>query len=366
MVTARGDRGLLAVLGSDGRTAAGAVRVVATPPDGRAAPVPGVEVSGFAAEHLVDEVLRLVPPDGVTVPLADDQPTEVSVPEHLAITLSRALQSGDEALAADVARECGHDDVPDLLRAASEQVRASATVTLAVAGSTRVEVHTWLQCRVGWLDLRVEGGTCTTRLVDRERIRLDLTHALAGALDALLGRSPMGDDLEVSGGAGGLTAKFDDMRTFAGLVDDSADAVRDAGLATTAVTASADLAQAAILCPVEVAEVEAALAAAGIGPSGALVTSTGMEVTARLVRGSVTAYQFTDDQLAALADLGWDAAGFTLGFVGVPLAVGGVSALAIPTRSCSPPSRPPATCTATSCWPTRRRRCGTTRGWRSR
>ncbi len=185
VVTARGDRGLIGVIGSDGRTAAAATRVVATPPGGRAVPVPGVEVSGFAAERLVDELLRLVPPDGVTVPLADGEPSVVSVPEHLAITVSRALRSGDEALAALVARECGYPEVPDLLRAASERVRASATVTLAVAGSTRVEVHSWLQCRVGWLDLRVGGGTCTTRVVDREGIRQDLTHAVAGALDAL-------------------------------------------------------------------------------------------------------------------------------------------------------------------------------------
>ncbi len=139
----------------------------------------------------------------------------------------------------------------------------------------------------------------------------------------------MGDGLDVSGGAGGLTAKFDDMRTFAGLVDTSADTVRDAGLASSAVTASADLAQAAILCPVEVAEVEAALLLAGAGPSGGLATSTEMEVTARLVRGSVAAYQFTDDQLAALAEMGWSAAGFTLGYVGVPLVIGGAGALAL-------------------------------------
>ncbi len=187
VVTARGDRGLLGVIGSDGRSAASAVRVVATPAGASAVPVPGVEVSGFAAEHLADEVLRLVPPDGVTVPLADGEPTEVSVPEHLAIAVSRALRSGDEALAATAARECGYDEVPDLLRAASEQVRASATVTLAVAGSTRVEVHTWLQCRAGWLDLRVHGGTCTTRVVDRSGIHQDLAHALTGALDALYG-----------------------------------------------------------------------------------------------------------------------------------------------------------------------------------
>lgn len=139
----------------------------------------------------------------------------------------------------------------------------------------------------------------------------------------------MSDDLQISGGAGGLTAKFDDMRRFAGLVDTSADTLREAGLATAAVTASADLAEAAILCPVEVAEAEAALAWATGGPSGSVTTSTEMEVMARLVRGSIDAYQFTDAQLAHLAELGWDAAGFTLGFVGVPLAIGGVTALAL-------------------------------------
>jgi hypothetical protein len=139
----------------------------------------------------------------------------------------------------------------------------------------------------------------------------------------------MSDDLDISGGAGGLTARFDDMRTFAGLVDTSADNVRGAGLRTAALIASADLAQAAVICPVEVGEVEVALGLASSGPTGAVTTSVEMEVLARLVRSSITAYEFTDAQLAALVEKGFDVAGFALGATAVPLLVGGVGALAL-------------------------------------
>lgn len=185
LAVGRGDRGLLAALGTDGWSAAGAVRTVATPDGGAARPVPGVEVSGFPAGRLVEEVLRLLPPDGVVVPLAPEEPTEVSLPRGLAIPLTRALQVGDTRLAATIARTAGLDAVPDLLEAAAERVRASATATIAVAGSSDVQVHTWLQCRLGWLDVSLHRDTVTTRLVDRHRIRLALTHAVAGAFDAI-------------------------------------------------------------------------------------------------------------------------------------------------------------------------------------
>lgn len=137
----------------------------------------------------------------------------------------------------------------------------------------------------------------------------------------------MSDDLSISGGAGGLTARFDDMRSFAGMVDTSADNVRGAGLSTAAMISSPDLAQAAVLCPVEVGEVELALGVAATGPTGAVWMSVEMEVLARLVRASIMAYEFTDVQLAALVEKGYDAAGFAVGAVGVPLLVGGVAFL---------------------------------------
>ncbi|MGI9156141.1 MAG: hypothetical protein ACR2FG_05825 [Marmoricola sp.] len=76
---------------------------------------------------------------------------------------------------------------------------------------------------------------------------------------------------------------------------------------------SADFAQAAVLCPAEVGEAEFAIGAAATGPQGALYVSGELEVTARLVRWSVDLYRLTDETLAKLETLGYDAAGFALG-----------------------------------------------------
>lgn len=139
----------------------------------------------------------------------------------------------------------------------------------------------------------------------------------------------MSEGPQVRGGASGLTATFDDMRTWARMVDVSADAVREAGLSTAKLLLSADLAQAAVICPAEVGQVEAALAGAATGPSGAVELSLELEVLARLVRSSVSAYELADARLAGLVEEGLDVAGFAVGAAAVPLALGGVAALGV-------------------------------------
>lgn len=139
----------------------------------------------------------------------------------------------------------------------------------------------------------------------------------------------MSEDPQIRGGAGGLTARFDDMRTWARMVDVSADAVREAGLSAATLLLSEDLAQAAVICPMEVGEVEAALSWAATGPTGAVEMSLEMEVLARLVRASITAYEVTDARLAGLVERGLDAAGFALGTAALPLVLGGVTALGV-------------------------------------
>lgn len=188
VATTSGDRGVLAVLGCDGRAGAGAVRVVALPSPGsiEASPVPGVELSGFPAERLVAEVLRTFPPDGVVLPLADGEPEVVALPQNLAVTLSRALQQGDDQVAAGIARQCGWPSVPDLMQAVSEDVRASAAVTLSVAGSSTVQVQRWLQCRLGWVEIALSEGDSVSRLRTREQVQQTLVTSLTGAFDFLV------------------------------------------------------------------------------------------------------------------------------------------------------------------------------------
>jgi hypothetical protein len=194
LATTSGDRGVLGVLGCDGRAAAGAVRVVALPTADavEAAPVPGVELSAFPAERLVAEILRTFPPDGVVLPVADGEPDVVTLPQNLAITLSRALQQGDEQVAAGIARQCGWESVPDLVRAVSEDVRASAAVTLGVVGSATVQVQRWLQCRLGWVEIGLSDGASVSRLRTREQVRQTLVESLTGAFDVLLSEGQRG------------------------------------------------------------------------------------------------------------------------------------------------------------------------------
>jgi pimeloyl-ACP methyl ester carboxylesterase len=132
----------------------------------------------------------------------------------------------------------------------------------------------------------------------------------------------MSDELHVSGGAGGLGATYDDMLTFAGVVDAAGDEVRDATgrLVGLAASLSGDFAEAALLVPDEVVSTELKHGAAVVS-GGALQTE--LEVTARLVRASVWAYQTTDALLAEMQERAFSAGGFLVGGAALPLGVAG-------------------------------------------
>ncbi|MGI9156142.1 MAG: hypothetical protein ACR2FG_05830 [Marmoricola sp.] len=183
-------RGILADLGTDGKVAAGVVRALVVPDPAGAVSAddvvlaPGVELSAFALDQLVDEVLRLFPPDG---PMSGTQPEEpIRMPAEWAMVLARAVRERDEPMLHRIAAECGWDDVPDLLVSLAEEVRANATVTMRVTGSERVGLRRWLQCHLGWVSLGLGDGFVTHRLCSREQIRADLVYDLTGALDAVL------------------------------------------------------------------------------------------------------------------------------------------------------------------------------------
>lgn len=122
-----------------------------------------------------------------------------------------------------------------------------------------------------------------------------------------------GGGIKVSGGAGGISARYEDMLTYAGVLDLAGDGLRDASGRMGGLVVSGDLAEATILCPVEVAEAEGSIIAAATGPSGALWVGGELEIAARYLRTSVSAYQLIDEKLAQLEDLAYDAAGFALG-----------------------------------------------------
>lgn len=137
----------------------------------------------------------------------------------------------------------------------------------------------------------------------------------------------MGDDLTISGGAGGITANYEDMLRYASVLDGAGDNLRGRSGDLAKLLIDGDILQAAVLCPVEVAGLEAAIDAVATGPSGAFWVSTEFEVTARYLRTSVTVLQETDELLAQAEELAWTAGGWTAGAL-APTAVLGLLAAA--------------------------------------
>jgi hypothetical protein len=138
----------------------------------------------------------------------------------------------------------------------------------------------------------------------------------------------MGDDLQISGGAGGVTAKYEDMLSYASVLDDAGDDLRGKSGDLAKLLIDGDILQATVLCPGEVAGVEAAIDKVATGPSGAFWVSTELEVTARHLRTSVTVFQETDDLLARSEELLWTAGGWAAGAVAPLGALGALGVLA--------------------------------------
>ncbi|MCD9199889.1 GPI inositol-deacylase [Aeromicrobium wangtongii] len=138
----------------------------------------------------------------------------------------------------------------------------------------------------------------------------------------------MGDDLQIRGGAGGVTASYEDMLSYASVLDDAGDDLRAKSGDLLKLMVDGDILQAAVLCPGEVAGVEAAIDAVATGPDGALWTSGELEVTARFLRLSVTTMRETDELLAGAQELVWNVSGWTAGLLAPAAAVAGLGVLA--------------------------------------
>jgi hypothetical protein len=150
----------------------------------------------------------------------------------------------------------------------------------------------------------------------------------------------MSDGLTISGGAGGVGARLQDLRSQAGLLDAAGDEVRGWTDDVARIALHPDITAAALLCAVEVAGVTVAVTDATVGRHGLLVVSTGLEATAVVLRASATTYAFVDATAQAVLERLHDAAGFTLGAAlpflaagsGVALLGGGMALAAHPAR----------------------------------
>jgi hypothetical protein len=120
-------------------------------------------------------------------------------------------------------------------------------------------------------------------------------------------------ELVVRGGAGGVGARLQDLRSQAGLLDDAGDDVRGWSGAVAALAVHPDVTVAALLCPVGVAQVAGAVAGATIGGNGLLVVSTGLEASAIVLRASATTYECVDATQQQIMEALQNVAGFALG-----------------------------------------------------
>lgn len=127
----------------------------------------------------------------------------------------------------------------------------------------------------------------------------------------------------VNGGAGGVGARLQDLRSQAGLLDDAGDDVRSWSGSVAAIAVHPDVTVATLLCPVEVAQVAGAVAAATIGVNGLLIVSTGLEASAVVLRASATTYEFVDATQQQIMEALQNAAGFALGAAIPGLVLGG-------------------------------------------
>ena len=135
------------------------------------------------------------------------------------------------------------------------------------------------------------------------------------------------------GGAGGITAEYDDLESLAGVYAQAAASLGDAALEVGLIGASGSLSASAVLSPGSYAHVMLLIGELEVGRSG--LASSGVELAALsvLLRAAVTTYRAADEALAALTTGVEDGADFFLGAALPPLAFGvllGEASVALP------------------------------------
>ena len=134
--------------------------------------------------------------------------------------------------------------------------------------------------------------------------------------------------VSVTGGAGGIEARYDDIETLAQMFDGTGDDLRSYAWDDKGIAVNGDLVESSILSPGTFASAESAVLAATIGPNGLAFEAVDLEVDALAMRANVVILRGADDlQRQAIEALDY-LAGRTLGTV-LPalLLIGGTGAL---------------------------------------
>lgn len=134
----------------------------------------------------------------------------------------------------------------------------------------------------------------------------------------------VGDELGVSGGAGSLVARYEDMEHVAGVVDEVADRLRTYSGQVAACAADGDMIAGGLLSPGTLADATLKILDAASGPEGLLVLSVRMEASALWVRTTITVYEAVDAAGAAAVEAMQDIAGFAAGLAVWGVVGGGV------------------------------------------
>ena len=128
----------------------------------------------------------------------------------------------------------------------------------------------------------------------------------------------------VSGGAGGVGAQLDDMRTESAQLSAMAQQLVDQSLTAAGIALDADLLASAVLSPLTAVAAEQQIV---LATGQMLLFATEAGVTAVFLAGAVDAYEAVDRSLALLADAAVNSATFVVGVMAVPLV--GALALAV-------------------------------------
>jgi hypothetical protein len=170
VASAFGTSALLGMLSTDLSAGAAIARRVGSTAAG-ASLFPGIELSVMPLGRVVDEVMRLVPPepDDVTAVL---EPMEL--PTAVALALCAALRRGDQEMIDAICSDFDLAGPPAVIRSLTEALRGNLTITMRSSAIPGPGAATWLLGSSGWVQVAVTAaGTIAhtpCRRADVERV----------------------------------------------------------------------------------------------------------------------------------------------------------------------------------------------------
>jgi hypothetical protein len=140
----------------------------------------GVEVSGTVVDHLLSEILRLLPPTSGPNSLG-----EAELPAELTVAFGQAISQGNKEVIDAICADQGWANPPDVMLALVNELVGNAMITIQYHGGP-MTLGQWLLTRRGWVEL-IPTSEGTVRHVPRteDDIARTLISALSNSLTAL-------------------------------------------------------------------------------------------------------------------------------------------------------------------------------------